>query len=161
MDPGATVNCDVNVWARCWPSELTAPPAPPGTVIVSVAPGTSGPVAWNCSSDGDSTAQEPGDRRAEGRHRTAGGEVGGELHRDGRPGGDVGPGRGDGGHGEGDRWGGGGGRGLVGAPVLDDDEAAAGDHEHGQAHGEDHPQAWAPPTPDVVSRHGSGDSTGV
>src|SRR5271165_5720142 len=59
MDPGATVNCDVTVWARCWPSEATTPLAPPGTVIVSVAPGTSGPVAWNSSNDGDSAAHAP------------------------------------------------------------------------------------------------------
>src|ERR1039458_7850281 len=59
MDPGATVNCEVNVWARCWPSEPSTPVGPLGTVTVSVAPGTSGPVAWNWSSDGDSTAQDP------------------------------------------------------------------------------------------------------
>ena len=60
MEPGATVNCDVKVWARCWPSEPSTPPAPPGTVTVSVAPGTSGPVAWYSSSAGESTAQAPG-----------------------------------------------------------------------------------------------------
>ena len=47
------------VLARCCPPELTMPLDPPGTVIVSVAPGTSGPVAWYWSSDGDSTAQLP------------------------------------------------------------------------------------------------------
>ena len=35
------------------------PEGPPGTVTVSVAPGTSGPVAWYSSNDGDSTAQLP------------------------------------------------------------------------------------------------------
>src|SRR5580692_3479382 len=35
------------------------PDGPPGTVTVSVAPGTSGPVAWYSNSDGDSTAQAP------------------------------------------------------------------------------------------------------
>ncbi len=35
------------------------PEGPPGTVTVSVAPGTSGPVAWYSSNDGDSTAQAP------------------------------------------------------------------------------------------------------
>ena len=32
---------------------------PPGTVTVSVAPGTSGPLAWYSSNDGDNTAHEP------------------------------------------------------------------------------------------------------
>src|SRR5277367_6625629 len=35
------------------------PEGPPGTVTVSVAPGTSGPLAWYSSNDGDSTAQMP------------------------------------------------------------------------------------------------------
>src|ERR1700728_1628356 len=35
------------------------PDAPPGTVMVSVAPGTSGPLAWYSSNDGDSTAHVP------------------------------------------------------------------------------------------------------
>ena len=59
MEPGATVNCEVTVCAMCWPSEPMTPEGPPGTVTVSVAPGTSGPVAWYSSSDGDSTAHEP------------------------------------------------------------------------------------------------------
>src|SRR6516165_8592494 len=59
MEPGATVNCEVTVWARCWPCEPMMPPDPPGTVTVSVAPGTSGPVASYWSSEGDSTAQDP------------------------------------------------------------------------------------------------------
>ena len=129
--------------------------------MVSVAPGTSGPVAWYCSSDGDSTAHEPG---------TAGLRVGIGL-----PGARsvenctamVDPAatfvpvgvtevtvRATGGAvGVAAAW--------LAALVLDDEEAAAGDDEHRQAHGEDHPQARAPPTPDVVSRHCSGDSTGV
>src|ERR1700722_8964556 len=59
MEPGATENCDVTVCARCWPSEPTTPEAPPGTVTVSAAPGTSGPLAWYSSSEGDSTAHTP------------------------------------------------------------------------------------------------------
>ena len=39
MDPGATVNCEVNVWARCWPWEPSTPVDPPGTVTVSLAAG--------------------------------------------------------------------------------------------------------------------------
>ena len=59
MEPGATVNCEVTVWARCWPFEPTTPVAPPGTVTVSVAPGTSGPEASYWRTDGDRTAQVP------------------------------------------------------------------------------------------------------
>ena len=43
----------------CCPSEPMTPVGPPGTVSVSVAPGTSGPGGLYWSSDGDSTAQEP------------------------------------------------------------------------------------------------------
>src|SRR6185437_4096032 len=32
---------------------------PPGTVMVSDAPGTSGPLAWYCNSEGDRTAHDP------------------------------------------------------------------------------------------------------
>ena len=134
---------------------------PPGTVMVSVAPGTSGPVAWYSSSDGDSTAHAPG---------TGGLRVGIGL-----PGARsvesctvmVDPAatlvpvgvtevtvRATGGRSRG-------GLGLVGALVVDDEEAAPGDDEHRQAHGEDHPPARAAPSPDVVSRHCSRDSTGV
>jgi hypothetical protein len=49
----------VTLLARCCPSEPTTPDEPPGTVIVSDAPGIRGPVAWYCSSDGDSTAHAP------------------------------------------------------------------------------------------------------
>src|ERR1700722_1279930 len=59
MEPGATVNCEVTDCERRWPSEPTTPEEPPGTVMVSVAPGTNGPVAWYSSNDGDNTAQLP------------------------------------------------------------------------------------------------------
>ena len=49
----------MTVCARCWPSEPTTPDGPPGTVTVTVPSGTSGPLAWYSSSDGDSTAHVP------------------------------------------------------------------------------------------------------
>ena len=113
MEPGATVNCEVTVWARCWPSEPMTPVDAAGDGDRLGGAGHERPARLVLEQRRGQHGPGAGDRRAQRRHRAVGREVGGELHRDGGPGGDVGPRRRDGGDREGGRRGGRGGGGLV------------------------------------------------
>ncbi len=108
-------------------------------MTVSVAPGTSGPLAWYSSNDGDNTAHEPatgglsvgiglpGARSVENCTVTVEPAATlapvGETDRDG----------------EGGRWGGRCGSGLVAVQPVDGHEPAAAMDEHDDAHGDDEP----------------------
>ena len=135
------------------------PEGPPGTVTVSVAPGTSGPVAWYSSNDGDSTAQLP----ATGGLSVGRGLLGarsvenctvmvepaatlvpvGEIEETVSAGGGAGRG----------------GRGLIAVHAVDGHEATGRDGQHRHADADDDPSPCAAFGSNMFASHDQRDST--